>query len=105
MSQQSKTVTFDVTCPEPRVWLVLTSDNREPRVVEMRQRNPNNWFASEDLIPGEYRCRYYGGDDGRVVYHGAAKTEDSIDCGMDALVSVKIPDDYVSDGFRPPQHV
>ena len=92
MSQQSTIVTFRMTCPEPRAWLVLISDTQKPRVVEMRQQNPSVWTACAELIPGEYRCRYYCGDDRNVIYCGPANIEGSIEHGMDALVSVKIPE-------------
>jgi hypothetical protein len=93
MNQHSKSVTFDLTCPQSRAWLVLTSDDREPHVVEMCQQNRMLWSASADLSPGEYRCRYYAGDDQNVSYFGPASSEGSIECGMDALLSVKIPEE------------
>ena len=93
MSEQSTIVTFRLTCPEPRVWLVLTSDARKPRVVEMRQQNPSIWCASAELAQGEYHCRYYCGDDRNVIYYGPANIEGSIEHGMDALVSVRIPEE------------
>ena len=92
MSQQSQIVTFKLTCPEPRAWLVLTSDDQEPRVVEMQQRDLNMKFACPGLIADDYHCRYYSGDDRNITYHGPATTEGSIECGMDALMSVKIPE-------------
>ena len=92
MSEQSTIVTFRLTCPEPRAWLVLTSGTRKTRVVEMRQQTPSIWSASADLAPGEYHCRYYCGDDRNVVYYGPANIEGSIEQGMDALVSVGIPE-------------
>ena len=55
MSQQSQIVTFELTCPQPRAWLVLTSDNQEPRVVEMRQRALSMKVACPDLIPDDDR--------------------------------------------------
>jgi hypothetical protein len=91
MTHQLQNVTFELTSPEPRAWLVLTSDNQEPRVVEMQQRDLSMKFACPDLIPDDYRCRDYCGDDRNVTYHGPATTEGSIDGGMDALMSVKIP--------------
>jgi len=91
MSPQSKVVTFNLTCPESRAWLVLDSDDRKPLVFEMRQQRPAVWSACADLTQGEYRCRYYCGDDRNITYYGPAKTEGSIDCGMDALMSVEIP--------------
>ena len=88
MSQQTKSVAFSLTCPDPRAWLVLTSADRKPRVVEMRHRDPSTWSACTHLSPGEYLCRYYSGDDRNVFYHSPAHIDGSIDCGMDALVSV-----------------
>jgi hypothetical protein len=88
MSEPSTTVTFHLTCPEPRAWLVLKGENREPRVLEMQHRDPSGLAARADLMPGEYRCRYYCGDDRSVIYHGPAHVEGSIESGMDALVSV-----------------
>jgi len=93
MSQQSKIVTFQLSCPKPRAWLVLTSDKQKPRVVEMRQRDLLMKSAFPELIPDIYRCRYYCGDDRNVNYHGPAPTVGSIDCGMDALLSVKVPEE------------
>jgi hypothetical protein len=89
MNKMSKSVAFSMTCPEPRAWLVVTSGDRQPHVVEMRQQDPSIWSACADLMPGEYHCRYYSGDDRNVMYYGPAHREGSIDCGMDALVSVK----------------
>ena len=90
MSQPSQILTFNLTCPESRAWLVIESDDQEPHVLEMEQRNPNAWSASVDLMPGEYWCRYYSGNDRSVNYHGPAQIDGGIDCGMDTLVSVKI---------------
>jgi hypothetical protein len=89
MNGQSQNFTFDVKCPEPRVWLVVKSDNGVAQVVEMRQRSPTNWSAEVSLTEGEYYCRYYGGDERRVTYYGSATRKDSIDCGMDARVTVE----------------
>ena len=88
MSRQSQSVSFELTCPEARVWLVLKSDHGNCSVVPMCQRCPSEWSATPALMPGEYLCRYYGGDDQRVIYYGAANIQGSIDRGMDALVSV-----------------
>ena len=49
MSPQSKVVTFNLTCPEWRAWLVLDSDDRKPLVFEMRQQRPTVWSACADL--------------------------------------------------------
>jgi len=88
MRQRSRNVTFQVTCPESQAWLVMTSDTQEPLVVAMELTGAHHWSASADVMPGEYRCRYYGGDDRRVIYYGAAKIAGSIEHGMDALLSV-----------------
>jgi len=90
MSQPSQILTFNLTCPESRAWLVLECDDQEPHVLEMEQRIPSVWTASVDLMQGEYRCRYYSGDDRTVNYYGPAQIDGGIDCGMDTLVSVKI---------------
>ena len=90
MGQQSKAVRFELTCPQPRAWLVLTNDNGAAQVIEMRQRHLGIWSASADLTPGTYRCRVYSGDDRDVSYYGPANVEGSIDAGMDALLSVEI---------------
>jgi hypothetical protein len=88
MSQQSNRVTFRLTCPERRAWVVLKCDDRKPLVVEMLRDPAKMWSACADLMPGDYRCRYYCGDDRVVHYHGPASIAGSIDSGMDALVSV-----------------
>jgi hypothetical protein len=88
MSGPSQIVSFELTCPEPRVWLVLKNDHGNCSVVPMCQRCPSEWSATAALTPGEYLCRYYGGDEQRVIYYGAAKIQGSIDRGMDAWVSV-----------------
>ncbi len=93
MSQQSKSVVFSFACLERRAWLVLTSGSREPHVVEMQRRDDNIWSACATLAPGEYRCRYYSGDERNVMYQGPAHIEGSTDGGMDALVSVTIPEE------------
>jgi hypothetical protein len=87
-----KTVTFHLTSAQPRAWLVLKSDNQDARVVEMQSREPSDWFARMDLIPGEYRCRFYSGDNQSIHYFGPASIEGSTDCGMDSLVSVTAPE-------------
>jgi hypothetical protein len=101
MGQQSKAVTFDLMCPQSRVWLVLTSADREPQVIEMRQRRGMIWSASANLPPGEYRCRYYSGDDKKISYYGPATAEGCIDCGMDALLTVTIPEEKSASAISP----
>jgi hypothetical protein len=96
MSQPSQVLTFYLTCPESRAWLVLESDDQQPHVLEMERRNPSVWSASVDLVPGEYWCRYYCGDDRNVNYYGPAYIDGGVDCGMDTLVSVKIPEEESS---------
>ena len=80
MNQPSHILTFHLTCPESRAWVVLKSDDQEPRVLEMEQRNSKVWSASADLIPGDYQCRYYCGDDRNVNYYGPARVDGGIDC-------------------------
>jgi hypothetical protein len=88
MSNKSKTVAFSLASSHPRAWLVLKGDHQQPRVVEMQQGQSGIWSASEDLIPDEYRCRFYCGDDLHVFYHGPADTAGGIVSGMDMLISV-----------------
>jgi hypothetical protein len=88
MIQPSQILTFHLTCAEPRAWVVLKSDDQEPRVLEMERRNATAWSASADLIPGDYRCRYYCGDDRNVNYYGPARIAGGIECGMDTQISV-----------------
>jgi hypothetical protein len=90
MNQPLQTLTFQLKSPEARAWVVLTSDDQEPQVLEMERRNTAVWSASADLIPGNYQCRYYCGDDHNVNYHGPAHIDNGIDCGMDTLVSVGV---------------
>src|SRR5579862_4480325 len=90
MGEPSQLLTFQFTCPETRAWLVLQRDDQRSCVLEMQQHHPSVWSASADLIPGEYRCRYYSGDDRRVNYYGPAHIDGGIECGMDTLVSVKL---------------
>lgn len=93
MNQQSKSVVFSLACLEKRAWLVLTSDSREPQVVEMQRRDENIWSACATLASGKYRCRYYSGDERNVMYQGPAHIDGSTDGGMDGLLSVTIPED------------
>ena len=92
MSHASTSVTFHLTCPEPRAWLVVKSDNPRVCVVqEMQRRQPGIWSTCMELTPGDYRCRHYCGDERRVIYHGPAHTDGGIVSGMDTLVSVRSP--------------
>jgi CheY-like chemotaxis protein len=52
---------------------------------------PNHWSASVELISGEYLCRFYCGDERRVVYCGPASITGSTESGLDAVVVVKSP--------------
>ena len=92
MSDKSKTVAFTLTSSQPRAWLVLKGDHQQPRVVEMHQGQSGTWSASEDLIPDEYLCRFYCGDDLHVFYHGPTHTPGGVVSGMDTLISVGEPD-------------
>jgi hypothetical protein len=89
MSQEVTNVIFRMTSPKPRAWLVLKGEHQESRVIEMQQKLPSLWSASEDLIPDEYLCRYYCGDDNNVSYYGPAQVNGGIDSGMDTLLSVR----------------
>jgi hypothetical protein len=110
MSQHSQIVRFHVRCPERRAWVVATRDKLETHVVEMHQGCPSDWFANVELMAGEHLCRYYAGDDRNVTYYRPASVEGSLDCGLDALVSVKGQSGRVSlgpssnDGLQSPQN-
>jgi hypothetical protein len=88
MSDKSKTVAFSLTSSQPRAWLVLKGHHQKTRVVEMQQGCPGIWSASEDLIPDEYLCRFYCGDDLHVFYHGPAHTAGGIVSGLDMHISI-----------------
>ncbi len=89
--QQSRLTTFFLACPEPRAWLVISGDAPDSRVLEMWQGYPNHWSASVWLLPGEYRGRYYCGDDTYVFYHGPATLGRGPTDGMDGIVSIAAP--------------
>ena len=89
--RRSQMTTFFLTSSEPRAWLVVHSENEQPRVLEMRQQYPNHWSASAWLKPGQHHCRYYCGDDQHVVYFGPACSRGSESDGMDGLVCVELP--------------
>jgi CheY-like chemotaxis protein len=95
MSHRSQLVTFYLTSSESRAWLVINSDDEGPQIAEMWNGYPNHWSATAWLKPGKYRCRYYSGDDQRIIYHGPAHTNHRIDEGMDGLVSVELPTEKV----------
>ena len=92
MAHQSQPITFSLISNDPRAWVVVTSDHTKPCVVEMREERPSFWSTSTDLIPGEYRCRYYSGNERSVHYCGPATIKGAIESGMDALISIKIPE-------------
>ena len=75
MDHPSQLVTFGLSSAEARAWVVHTSGNQKPRVVEMREERPSYWSTSTELSPGEYRCRYYSGDERSVHYQGPATVE------------------------------
>ena len=89
VADRSQIVTFYLTSSQPRAWVVINSVKQESRVVEMWRGYANHWSASAWLIPGDYLCRYYCGDDHQVIYHGPARTTGSIDEGLDGIVSVE----------------
>ena len=92
MSQEVTNVIFRMTSPKPRAWLVLKGEHQESRVIEMQRDVSSVWSASEDLLPDEYLCRYYSGDDKNVSYLGPAEVEGGIERGMDTLLSVRLKD-------------
>jgi hypothetical protein len=81
-------VAFFLTSPQPRAWLVISSEREQPRVVEMWNGYANRWSAAAWLTPGHYQCRYYCGDDRHAVYHGPAHTNGQAGNEMDGFVSV-----------------
>jgi len=91
MSQRSQIITFSFSSPSPRAWLVAKGGESESLVVEMRRRDPNVFSASVGLNPGQYRCRYYCGDQRNVSYHGPASIDGSTDDEMDSVLSVESP--------------
>jgi CheY-like chemotaxis protein len=91
MSQRSQIIKFSFSSLSPRAWLVAKGGESESLVVEMRRRDPNVFSASVGLNPGQYRCRYYCGDQRNVSYHGPASIDGSTDDGMDSVVSVASP--------------
>jgi CheY-like chemotaxis protein len=90
MSQHLQTFNFDLKSSSPRAWLVVQGGDAEPLVIEMSKAFPNHWSANALLTPGEYRCRFYCGDDHNVTYFGPASVNGSTEAGMDALVSIRI---------------
>lgn len=89
MAQKSQDVRFELVSSEARAWVVVTSDNREPLVVEMEKAAANNWSANVPLTPGEYRCRFYCGGEKSIVYFGPASISGSALSGMDAVILVE----------------
>jgi hypothetical protein len=90
MSERSQITTFHLTSSQPRAWLVISRDDAKTQVIEMWKGYSNRWSASAWLMCGEYRCRYYCGDEKHVVYHGPAHINSGTDEGMDGLESIKI---------------
>ena len=95
MAQKSQSVTFELASPEPRAWVVVKSDDHEPLVIEMQKMAPTKWSADVPLTPGEYRCRFYCGDERNVVYCGPANIRASTQSGMDAVVMVESPQEEI----------
>ena len=91
MSQQSQIIEFTFSSSSARALLVIKGGESEPLVFEMRRRHPNLFSASVGLNPGQYRCRYYCGDERGLSYHGPASIDGSTDDGMDSVVSVESP--------------
>jgi CheY-like chemotaxis protein len=92
MDRRPQIVTFNFNCAEQRVWVTINSKTLPPQTIEMRQTFPNCWTTSVWLVPGQYFCRYYSGDDRNVAYHGPAKLIGvEPDALMDGLVSIDVP--------------
>ena len=90
MGSDSETVTFRLASSEPRAWVVIKGDAEPLVVVEMSQERPGHWSATPWLTGGEYHCRFYCGDDRRVVYCGPASIDGTAEVGMDGLVIVGV---------------
>ena len=82
------TVVFNLTCPEPRAWVVLSRAGTVPRVVEMWQPRPGYWSACAVVGPGEYRCRCYAGSSRTVTYYGPPEVDGGTECGMDVAFAI-----------------
>jgi two-component system OmpR family response regulator len=95
MAQKSQSVTFELASSEPRAWVVVKSDHHSPLVMKMQKVAPNQWSANFSLTSGEYRCRFYCGDERNVVYFGPANISGSTESGMDAVVMVKSPQEEI----------
>jgi CheY-like chemotaxis protein len=96
MMQQSLLTTFFLGSTQPRAWLVVRGEHQDCCVLEMSNGYPNHWSASLWLPPGDYRCRYYVGNDTYVFYQGpAAIIGQGRADGLDAVVSVSAPVDKV----------
>ncbi len=89
MSQRLQLLTFFLTSSQPRAWLVVRDVQEQPQVLEMSRTYSNHWSVSLWLKPGDYRCRYYCGDDQQIVYHGPAQLDGRFGQAMDGLVSVE----------------
>jgi CheY-like chemotaxis protein len=98
MMEQSRLTTFFLACSEPRAWLVINSGTQDSRVLEMCKGYPGHWSASAWLLPGDYRCRYYSGDDTHVDYQGPATLGRGQADGLDGVVSISIPFDAFTPG-------
>ena len=87
MPQKSQIVTFHLASPELRAWVVVQGEHQAPLVVEMFQGRPGDWSASAWLIPGQYRCRFYRGNERNVTYHGPAAILASHEATMNAPIN------------------
>jgi 1,4-alpha-glucan branching enzyme len=88
---------FRVCCPgEREVLLVLRAQrNATTQTLPMRPCGGGWWQQAVDLAPGEYRARYYAGDDdARTVYLGPAPAierpvgQSFQTSGLDAVIAV-----------------
>jgi len=73
---KSQPLMFRLLSNEPKAFLVVAdSEGNRVRATTMRQIWPGIWETPFALQPGNYRGRYYVGDDSQVIYHGPACPE------------------------------
>jgi CheY-like chemotaxis protein len=70
--------------------VVITGEPDMKQVLEMWQRFPNQWSASTWLIPGQYNCRFYTGNQRNIVHYGPATINGVTDYGLDRAFRVEV---------------
>lgn len=103
---------FRICSPgEQQVLLVIRAEqNATIQTVSMRPCGGGWWQQTLDLAPGQYRARYYAGDDARTVYLGPAPAVERPaghrfqTSGLDAVISVR-PERTIRRPFQPADRV